>query len=132
MSCSPTSRFGSCTDSGDSTFTINKGDLAPALEIQLLQNTVPVSLETAQSIKFYIQKVPVLDQIVLDPTVEKVGAITDSLLSKVAYAWNPGDTDVVGKFRVKVKVFYADANLVGGRPITFPTTGYVYLNVVEG
>ena len=94
------------------TFTIKRGDTAPALRYALLPETVDL---TGASVVF-----------VLDGGARLPAQIVTPLPPVVQYDWQPGDTAHAGVRRAEFEVTYSD-----GAIETWPNAGYLQVNIVE-
>lgn len=94
------------------TFTIKRGDTAPALRYALLPETVDL---TGASVVF-----------VLDGGGRLPAQIVTPSPPVVQYDWQPGDTDRAGLRRAEFEVTYSD-----GAIETWPNAGYLLINIIE-
>jgi len=94
------------------TFTIKRGDTAPALRFALLPETVDL---TGSSVVFIMEG---LDRL--------PAQIISTLPPVVQYDWQPGDTESAGLRRAEFEVAYPD-----GRIETFPNSGYLLVQISE-
>ncbi len=94
------------------TFTLKRGDTAPALRYALLPETVDL---TGASVVF-----------VLDGGERLPARIITANPPVVQYDWQPGDTDRAGVRRAEFEVTYPD-----GAIETWPNAGYLLVSVVE-
>jgi len=94
------------------TFTIKRGDTAPALRFALLPETVDLS---GASVAF-----------VMDGLGRAPAHVIEARPAVVQYDWQPGDTDRAGLYRAEFEVTYSD-----GAVETFPNAGYLLVSVVE-
>lgn len=102
---------------------VKQGDLAPTVRVQVLDPTnAPTSLADALELEF--RMTPVVEGLTGDVS----GAATLPLADKsvIDYAWQAGDTDVVGLYRGEFRARYA-----GGWK-TVPTDGYISVSVEKG
>lgn len=93
-------------------YSINVGDLGPAMIITLASNEEPdgANLAGATDIK--------LDWLKPDGTQELVDLVAvDLTIGKVSRTWVAGDTDIAGIHIGRVKL------VRGGAPMTFPSDG---------
>lgn len=103
-------------------FVIKQHDLLPDLQVKLLSDDEPVDLLNAMSVTFLMQsrktgvKVEA-NMVIADQT-------DPDTLGVVSYAWQPGDTDVVGEFNGEFQV-----NWPADRPQTFPAHSYIVISV---
>ena len=100
-------------------FIIKQGDLEPELAVTLIgADGAPADLTTASSVRLRLATTAGVELWVRD------AEIVDAPTGRVAYAWQPGDTDVPGSFYAEVVVDWR------GRPQTYPPSGYLLI-VVE-
>lgn len=94
------------------TFTIKRGDTAPALRYALLPETVDL---TGASVVF-----------VMDGLGRLPARVIEARPAVVQYDWQPGDTDRPGLHRAEFEATYSD-----GRIETFPNGGYLLVQIAE-
>lgn len=94
------------------TFTIKRGDTAPALRYALLPETVDLS---GASVAF-----------VMDGLGRLPARVISAAPPVVQYDWQPGDTDRTGLHRAEFEVTYSD-----GRIETYPNAGYLLVQISE-
>jgi hypothetical protein len=104
-------------------FQIKRGDLTPTFRAQCLDDTTPVDLAPATSVKFImrIRNNPT-------PKVTAVATKEDQTTARgwVHYTWVPGDTDTVGDYRAEIEVTWSDGKLQ-----TFPAGTYATVSVLS-
>jgi hypothetical protein len=99
-------------------FVIKRGDTSPALRFELLPASVSLA---GASLRFQMRSrggATVIDrpaaiQSVFQPAV-------------VVHAWQPGETDQVGRFEAEFRVTYMDGTIE-----TFPNRGFIEVFVTE-
>ncbi|HHW34406.1 MAG TPA: hypothetical protein GXX24_09765 [Paracoccus solventivorans] len=94
------------------TFTIKRGDTAPALRYALLPETVDLS---GASVAF-----------VMDGLGRLPARVIEARPAVVQYDWQPGDTDRTGLHRAEFEVTYSD-----GAIETWPNAGYLLVQISE-
>ncbi|SEI10260.1 hypothetical protein [Paracoccus alkenifer] len=94
------------------TFTIKRGDTAPALRYALLPETVDL---TGASVV-----------LVMDGGARLPAQIISPSPPVVQYDWQPGDTDRTGLRRAEFEVTHLD-----GAVETFPNAGYLLVQITE-
>lgn len=94
------------------TFTIKRGDTAPALRYALLPETVDL---TGASVVF-----------VMDGLGRLPARVIEARPAVVQYDWQPGDTDRPGLHRAEFEATYSD-----GRIETFPNGGYLLVQIAK-
>lgn len=94
------------------TFTIKRGDTAPALRYALLPETVDL---TGAGVVF-----------IMDGLGRRPARVTEGRPAVVQYDWQPGDTDQAGLRRAEFEVTYSD-----GAVETFPNSGYLLVQITE-
>lgn len=92
-------------------WTLKSGDTHPPIPGQLIVNGSPVSLATADSVRFLMRNGNSL--------VTGVGTITNAATGTVEYVWQPGDTDDPGTYEAEWEVVWDP-----GKIETFPNDGY--------
>lgn len=98
-------------------FSIKRADREPAIECALTVGGSPVDL-SGTIVRFIMREE--------GTSVAKVNAVaTVTGSGTVMYAWGATDTDKAGLFRAEWEVTFA-----GGLKRTFPSDGYLYVNVV--
>lgn len=95
-----------------STFTIKRGDTAPALRFALIPEIIDL---TGASVVFNLRGV--LDRAPAD--------IVAALPPVVEYQWQPGDTQSAGLYPAEFEVTYSD-----GRIETFPSANNLVVQIV--
>ena len=101
-------------------FNIKRGSLYPALDAILKdENDEVFSLSGATSAMFIMRPLQTQTAITGSAT------IVDSSAGHVRYEWNSGDTDIAGYADAEFKVFF------GSEPMSFPSDGYVTINITE-
>lgn len=99
------------------TFFIKQHDRRPLLTVSCLDNAgMPVSLESASQVKFYMksgESLKVSASATPDPDQDLNPGV-------VTYAWALGDTDTAGRYKAEFEVTWSD-----GTPQTFPTSDYL-------
>lgn len=109
-----------------STFTLKRGDTAPALQVTLLDATGAAIDVTGATIAFHMKlrqhaannAVP----LVVDGSVDLV----DASNGVVSYQWGSSDTDETGDFVGEFVVTFADSTVR-----TVPSPGYIPIRIVE-
>lgn len=96
---------------------MKQNDLAPALDIQLLDGTTAADLGNAVSARFIMRN---RDGTKVNAAMSILDQETDP--GVVRYQWAAGDTDTVGTFDAEVEITWPPNN-----PQTFP--GYQYMKV---
>lgn len=101
---------------------VKQGDLSPSVRVQALGPTGATVLSGALELEF--RMTPEVEGLTGDVS----GAATLPLADKsvIEYAWQAGDTDVVGLYRGEFRARYA-----GGWK-TIPTDGYIAIVVEKG
>lgn len=94
------------------TFTIKRGDTAPALRYALLPETVDLSGASVAFVMDGLGRAPALVIEVSPPVVQ--------------YDWQPGDTVRAGLRWAEFEVTYSD-----GRIETYPNAGYLLVQISE-
>lgn len=94
------------------TFTIKRGDTAPALRFALLPETVDL---TGANVVF-----------VMDGLGHQPAHVIETRPAVVQYDWQPGDTDRPGLHRAEFEVTYSDGSVE-----TFPNSGYLLVQIGE-
>lgn len=106
-----------------STWSIKKGDRAPAYAAQLKVNGEVLSLVGGGlTVRFYMRPKGGGALVVDGGTA----TITNAAEGRVEYAWEDGDTDTVGTFEAEFRV------TASGVTRTIPSRGFNYIEVVEG
>ena len=100
-------------------FVIKQGDLEPELAVTLIgADGGPADLTTASSVRLRFASSAGVELWVRD------AEIIDAPTGRVAYVWQPGDTEVPGSFYAEFVVDWR------GRLQTYPPSGYLLI-VVE-
>lgn len=100
-------------------FVIKQGDLEPELAVILVgADGAPADLTTASSVRLRFATTAGVELWVRD------AEIVDAPTGRVAYTWQPGDSEAAGSFYAEFVVDWA------GRPQTYPPSGYLLI-VVE-
>lgn len=94
------------------TFTLKRGDTAPALRYALLPEIVDL---TGASVVF-----------IMDGLGRAPASVVSAAPPVVQYDWQPGDTDRAGVRRAEFEVTYPDGGIE-----TWPNAGYLLVNIVE-
>lgn len=121
-----------------STFTIKRGDTAPALEIALsIAGTEPREFWDASLDKpdaLVTREIKEVRFILRDAESNIIGATTNQNYTGtgtfvtiggktvLAYSWNEGDTDKAGTYNAEFEVVYENATGGFGKKRTFPST----------
>lgn len=101
-------------------YYIKQGDREPDLTLQLLdtaRNPVDLTNATSALLRW------------VDPdgvTHEEAAAFGARLLGKVIYAWQTGDTNIIGEHNAEVVITWSN-----GDPQTFPSNGFFVWEVTE-
>lgn len=114
-------------------FVIKRGDLGASLLVTLKDKDALTGVETlanlvGKTVKFCMRKMECVDGIETEGEVvinNAAAVIFDEEGAQVQYDWQEGDTDEEGTFRGEFKV------LSGGRPITYPTQGYISILIED-
>lgn len=105
-------------------FTIKRNDLLPALEVVLRDaDGNPVDLTNATSCVFHMRNT---DDKTMKVTDGPCQFDSDRTTGKVTYAWSGTDTDTAASFVGEFQVTWS-----GGKIQTFPSIGYIDIDVVE-
>lgn len=100
------------------TLHLKRGDLEPALVVELLDGDTPLTgLGGATTVRVLIRSRTGL--IVDDPTPD-----VDPTAATVTHQWAPGETDTPGVHRAEVEVTWP-----GQRPRTFPPAGFLPVHI---
>lgn len=94
------------------TFTIKRGDTAPALRYALLPESVDLSGASVVFIMDGLGRAPAL--------------VVEARPAVVQYDWQPGDTDRTGLHRAEFEVTYSDGSIE-----TYPNAGYLLVQIAE-
>lgn len=94
------------------TFTIKRGDTAPALRYALLPETVDLSGANVAFLMDGLGRLP--------------ARVIEARPAVVEYDWQPGDTVRAGLHRAEFEVTYSD-----GTVETFPNAGYLLVQIGE-
>jgi hypothetical protein len=108
----------------DTSFSIKRGDTAPALQVQLLDGNQPVQgLASATEVRLLLRTVGGA----LTPHVSSPMQIQNQTLRQgwVTRAWLTGETDDVAFYRGEVQVTWGDGTIT-----TFPADSYFSVQVV--
>lgn len=105
------------------TFNIKRFDLLPDMVLTVADNDVPVDLSLAGSAKLIVSN---RSGIKIEASLTIEDQEEEDKIGQVRYVWQEGDTDTVGSFNMEVEVMWA-----GQRPETFPSKGYLKLNVTR-
>ncbi len=98
---------------------MKQGDLAPALEIELLEGSTVVDLTSAVSAQFLMRNragVKVNAPMVIPDQNSRKGV--------VHYDWTAGDTDTVGTYDAEIRIIWPNA-----APQTFPGQQYLQVEI---
>ncbi len=100
-------------------FIIKQGDLEPELAVTIIgADGAPADLTPATSVRLRFATTAGVELWVRD------AEIVDAPTGRVAYLWQPDDTDHPGSFYAEIVVDWV------GRPQTYPPSGYLLI-VVE-
>mgnify|MGYP001029065525 CR=1 FL=1 len=106
-------------------FACKRGDLEPALLVELTSNRVPLDVSAAIGVKFTMTDNAATPTVITgngviedDGSVEKRGW--------VSYPWVAGDTDVVGLYQGEIELEWS-----AGRVQSFPAEGYLTVKITE-
>lgn len=103
------------------TISIKRGDRKPPMTSTLTSGGGAVNLTGATSVKFIMT--------LLGASSPKVNAAAafdpDRATGKVSYEWGATDTDTAGVYRAEWEVTWP-----GSLPQTFPSDGYIWVEVV--
>lgn len=99
-------------------FVIKRGDTSPALRFELLPDNVSLAGAT---VRFQMRVRGG------DTVVDRTAAI-DAVFQPavVVHAWQPGETDLAGRFEAEFRVTYMDGSVE-----TFPNLGFIEVFVTE-
>lgn len=98
-------------------FTIRRGDTAPPVEAQLLEDDGdPVDLSNVHQVVFEMESKA--------RTVRGKCRLIDGERGRVKYQWDPGETDVARDYDAHFIVEYQD-----GRKLTVPNTRDLHVKV---
>jgi hypothetical protein len=100
-----------------SDYVLKAGDSWPPLAATLSDGSGPVNLTTADSVRWIMKSG---STVVSGPCV-----VADAVNGRVAYAWDPGDTDTAGAYQGEFEVTW---NV--GEVETFPNDGYVSVQII--
>lgn len=104
------------------TFTLKRGDLEPPLAVVLRDGAGnPVDLGLALAVRVIVSRRGTT--LVNGPAVISNQAATPGMVSR---AWQSGETSTSGAYIAEFEVMWP-----GNRPQTFPTKGYVQVNIVN-
>ncbi len=120
------------------TFTLKRGDTAPAIEISLSKvGTEPreywdgsadkpdgVNTREIKEVRFIMKSI---DNVIVGSTsvtqYTGIGSFkTDASKTTLAYSWKEGDTITAGKYKAEFEVIYENATGGYGKKRTFPST----------
>jgi hypothetical protein len=109
----------------DPTFSIQRGDLLPVLEVVLRNpDGTPFDLTNTSAVRFRMWNSNG-NVSVTSYQVDAAAAIVDAAAGRVRYTWAGSDTAIAG-------TFYGEFALtVGGKPQRAPTVGVVVVKVLE-
>jgi hypothetical protein len=99
-------------------FTIKRGDTSPALRFALLPDSVSLAGATV-----HFQMRPRGGGTVIDRPAAIQSVFQPAV---VVHAWQPGETDQVGRFEAEFRVTYMD-----GTVETFPNLGFIEIFVTD-
>lgn len=105
-------------------YTCVQGDLSRPLEAVLSDERGAIDLSQAERVEFVMAA-----DLGLPPVVEAEAEIDSSPtpdLGRVIYRWQPGETDIPGRYRAHFRVFFA------GAPVTFPSDRYLVIDILPG
>ena len=102
-------------------FTIKQGDTSPALSVQFKWDDSVVDLTDA-TVKMYMGLYDESSLLIDGATC----TITDAENGEIEYAWQTGDTDVVGLYEVEFVVTFSDGTIQ-----TFPNDQFLLIEIVE-
>ena len=122
-------------------FYIKQHDLLPALQVQLLDDTVPVELADAVTVTFLMSNrrngllvaAPMYIHSQHNP-----GMNDPALTGVVSYRWQVGQTDIAGVFDAEIQINWAPTGVDGQpgptgpvrrQPQTFPAARYLKVTV---
>lgn len=102
-------------------FEIKRNDRRPRLRVQLTSNSLPVDLNGAVAVRFYMKTAPGATAKINQPAT-----FVDKTSGTVEYAWAVGDTDTSGNYIAEFEVDW------GGSPAekqTFPSSSYFTVTI---
>lgn len=104
-------------------FNIKQNDTAPALKVKLLNDNgnLKKDMDLISSVQFHMMD---RDE---NTVISKSGTIISEDDSTVAYDWDDGDTESVGKYRGEFELEYDNQ----GGTETFPNSGYIDVIIDE-
>lgn len=105
-----------------STFTIKKNDTSPDLQATLTDADGAAVNLTGATVRFHM-RLPGASSAKVDAAGSIVGTATDGVAK---YSWSAGDTDTAGVYEAEFEITYS-----GGGIETFPSGGYILVNVLE-
>lgn len=97
-------------------------DLLPVLRMTLLDGETPVNLTLASEVRLLLKNRTT--GLKVDAVMEVLDQDDDDTVGQVQYEWQEGDTDTIGSFQGEVQVLWP-----GGLPQTFPSRGYLKINI---
>jgi hypothetical protein len=100
-------------------FYLKQHDLLPALRVRLLDETTPVDLTNATSVKMLMKSRRSGLKVNAPMTID-----ANRTLGVVSYAWQIGDTDTAGDYNAEFQVTWPT-----GKPQTFPARGHVIITI---
>ena len=99
-------------------FVIKRGDTSPALRYALLPESVSL---VGATVRFQMRLRG--GATVIDRPAEVQSLFQPAV---VAHNWDPGETDIVGRYEAEFRVTYADGTIE-----TFPNLGFIEVFVTE-
>lgn len=102
-------------------FTIKSGDTLPKLTATLVgEDGSAIDLSDAESVEFKMRQAGKTD-----PIITSAATIVDAMAGIVEYAWEPADTERIGKFEAEFRV-----NFPGDLTQSFPNYKYITILMV--